>query len=317
MFRLPHKQLRGSSRGSSEATEPAWAIVDPILGRSMNETAPTSTAPGRNRIRVPGRGRLSRSSASTPSPVTSATTGLGVAAGDSDTAPNPDPAPTDQATDREHANQEVTRNNRDRLAEQWERRLSVPVTVAALLSIPALFLAVFADGPLRLVGQILTWASLGVLTGETMLLLILSGHRWSWLRRHWWAVLVLVLAIPAVVLALAPAQALRLLQVLWQLGRLQILRVRTIARAGRVLARRIGLTRGWRYVVGVGGSLLAVGFVALVLIDPTASAQRERVLSELLAWSPPAPVLVLIAVLVLAGAVAGWAWLRWRHGRSH
>src|SRR5690606_11299911 len=216
------------------------------------------------------------------------------------------PARTGTSTDRETA-----RTARDRLAERWEERLATPVVIAAAVSVPALFLAVFADGFLALIGQLLTWASLVILTAETLLLLVLAGHRWVWLRRHWWAVLVLLLAIPAMVAALAPIQALRLLGFLWQLWRLQILRVRTIVRAGRVLIRR--LTGPWRYVVGVSGSLLAIGFAALVLVDPAASAQRERVLAQLAQWSRPALAVPLLGLLLVAGL--GWQWLRVRARR--
>src|SRR5690606_20014838 len=51
------------------------------------------------------------------------------------------PARTGTSTDRETA-----RTARDRLAERWEERLATPVVIAAAVSVPALFLAVFADG---------------------------------------------------------------------------------------------------------------------------------------------------------------------------
>ncbi|HLU32852.1 MAG TPA: hypothetical protein VKZ74_02365 [Natronosporangium sp.] len=202
---------------------------------------------------------------------------------------------TEQAEDRRAA--------RDRRAREWERRLAVPVIVAAAVSIPAVFLATLEPRPLRLAGHGLNWASLAVLAGETVLLLALSGHRWAWLWRHRWRIALTLVAVPAVTFAVFPAQALRLLRLAHLVGTLRVLRARTILRAGRTLARRLGLTGPWRYVPLVGASGIAAGFVVLVLSDPTAVRRHQAVLAQVAGWRGTVPVLLAGGTLIVAGFV--------------
>lgn len=189
---------------------------------------------------------------------------------------------------------------RDARATRWEQRLALPVILAAIASVPAVFLTMFDDDRLRLAGQALNWASLGVLTLEAALLLLLSGDRLAWLWRHRWTLLVTVIAVPAVIYAVAPVQALRLWHLVRLIGALRILRAKTIFKAGQVLARRLGLTGPKRYALVIGGSTLAAAFVALVLVDPSTSRQHERLFQELQGWLRPVPALVAGAVLAAA-----------------
>lgn len=189
---------------------------------------------------------------------------------------------------------------RDSRAERWEQRLALPVILAAVVSVPAVFLTMLDDRHLLLTGHALNWASLVVLASETALLLVLSSARRAWLWRHRWTLAITVLAVPAVIFAAAPIQALRLVSLLRFLGTLRILRANTIVNAGRVLARRFGLTGFRRYALVFGGSLLAAGFVALVLVDPTTARQHRRLFAELQGWLGPMPALVAGTVLAAA-----------------
>lgn len=200
---------------------------------------------------------------------------------------------TGQADDRRAA--------RDGRARQWERRLAVPVIVAAAVSIPAVFLTTLEPRPLRLTGHVLNWASLAVLASETGLLLILSGRRWTWLWQHRWQIGLTLVAVPAVAFTLFPAQALRLLRLARLVGTLRVLRARTILRAGRTLARRFGLTGPWRYLPVLGAFGLAAGFVALVLSDPTAVRRHQVVVAQVASWNGTVPVLVAGGILAIAG----------------
>ncbi|HEY8473895.1 MAG TPA: hypothetical protein VIL37_14835 [Natronosporangium sp.] len=201
---------------------------------------------------------------------------------------------------------------RDRRADRWEERLTVPVIIAALVSVPAVFLTTAEAGHLVLTGHLLNWASLLVLTAESALLFLLTGNRLRWMWRHRWPLLILAISIPAVLLAIAPTQTLRLvLHLIRFFGALRILRASRIVRAGRVLARRIGWAGPWRYLPILIGSLVAAGFVVLVLSDP-ASASRQAIAQI--------PGRAGMLAVVLGGAILGTATFilvryRWRRGR--
>lgn len=180
-------------------------------------------------------------------------------------------------------------DERDERVARLEERLAVPVVVAALVSVPAVFLAGF-DGALGVTGEVLNWASLLVLTGETVVLFLLARDRVAWLRDHVWVVAVAVAAVPAVILAVGPVQVLRLLRVV---SALRVLRAGRILRAGQVLWRRLGLTGRWGTVLVVVCTGAAAAFVAVVLSDPTS---RSR---TLITGLPPG-----LAVTLGAGAAA-------------
>lgn len=180
-----------------------------------------------------------------------------------------------------------------------QRRLALPVILAAAASVPAVFLTLAGDGATRLVGVGLNWASLAVLTAESVLLFVLSGDRLAWLWRHKWTLLITAIAIPAVIFAVAPVQVLRLAH--WFLrffGALRVLRANRIIKAGRVLARRIGWDGRWRYLPILAGSLVAAAFVALILADPTSTVRN--LIAKIDGWLGVVAVLVAGAILAAA-----------------
>lgn len=187
------------------------------------------------------------------------------------------------------------RDRRDHLAARWERRLALPVILAAAVSVPSVFLTMADDERFVLAGTAVNWASLVVLTGEAVILFLLTGHRVAWVKRHWWTLAITAAAIPAVILAVGPVQVLRLIQFV---GALRILRARRIIKAGQVLARRSKLRGPWRYVPTVGGATLAAVFVAVVLADPTSTSRQflERA-GGLVTW-----LVVILAGAILAAA---------------
>jgi CsoR family transcriptional regulator, copper-sensing transcriptional repressor len=159
-------------------------------------------------------------------------------------------------------------------ADRLQERLAVPVMVAALASVPAVFLTLF-DGTAEAVGSTINTASGAVLVAEAIVLFAVSQDRIAWLKRNWWLLALAAIIVPAVLFALAPVQLLRVAaQLVRMVGALRILRVRRILKAGRILRRRAGLDRAWQRVVGVAVSLLVAGFVAVVLADPTSDAHE-------------------------------------------
>lgn len=194
---------------------------------------------------------------------------------------------------------EAVRRARDSRAERVEERLAVPVIIAAGVTVPAVFLSVVTEGTAARAGAVLNWASLMVLTAESVLLFLLTGHRLAWIWRHRWKLGLLAVAVPAMIFLAAPAQAIRF--IVWAIhffGALRILRAGRIIKAGRVVARRIGWDGKWRYVPIFIGSVIAAIFVAVVLSDPSSSTRN--LLDQLDFW--PRVLLALLAAAILAVA---------------
>jgi hypothetical protein len=180
--------------------------------------------------------------------------------------------------------------NPNGVAERLERKLAAPVIVAALVSVPAVFMTRM-DGAVSVAGDALNWASMLVLTGESIVLFLLAGDRIGWLWKHKWVIAVAIAAVPAVIFSLGPVQALRIIRLV---GALRVLRASRILTAGRVLRRRMGLDGWWGTALVAGASVLAAVFVGVVLSDPT--SQTRELLSEL-------PPVVGVIAAVAAGVI--------------
>jgi hypothetical protein len=187
---------------------------------------------------------------------------------------------------------------RNRRSSALERRLAVPVLVAAAVSVPALFLDVWGEGVWARAGSGVHWAAGVVLWGEWIMLIALADHKREWLRTHWWATVVAAVTVPAVLFAVGPAQVLRLVRVF---GALPLLRVTRIIEAGGILRRRMGLTGPLGRAVAAATTLLAAVFVTAVLADP-ASSSRAHV-ERAVAWLGPWPTALAVAVTVTATGV--------------
>lgn len=182
-------------------------------------------------------------------------------------------------------------------ADQLARRLAVPVLVAALAAVPAVFLTLL-DDPWRTIGVGLNTLSGVVLIAETVVLIAVAEDKRAWFRRNRWLVLLAVALIPAVVFAVGPVQLLRLARVVRVIGALRILRIRRILKAGRILRERAGITQGWQRAISVAVTLLAAAFVSVVLADPTSRSREwlDQVVA-MVGWPG-----VVVAGLIIAGA---------------
>lgn len=211
-------------------------------------------------------------------------------------SPQTPPATTTSPGD---ASDRADDSHRDR-ADVVADRIAIPVLVAALASVPAVFLT-FLGGTYETIGEGLNTLSGAVLIAETLVLFVVSQHRIAWLKRNRLLVLIALLIIPAVVFAVGPVQLLRLTRVahlLRVVGALRIIRVTRILKAGRILRERASLDQSWQRVIGIAATLLTAAFVALVLTDPT-STSRELLdgAVERLGW-----IGVVVAGLVLGVA---------------
>ncbi|MCC5947755.1 MAG: hypothetical protein JJT89_04790 [Nitriliruptoraceae bacterium] len=183
-------------------------------------------------------------------------------------------------------------------ADRVQERLAIPVLIAALASIPAIFLTLL-DQPWETIGSGINSLSGAVLVLETVVLLALAEDRRAWIRRNRWLVALTVIIVPAVIFAIGPVQLLRLVRVV---GAIRIVRVGRILKAGRILRGRFGINRWWERAIGAGVTLLCAAFVAVILADPTSSTRQQLVDPVLAATGLPMWVLVVTAGALLATA---------------
>ncbi len=166
---------------------------------------------------------------------------------------------------------------REDRADRVAKRLAIPVLVAALASVPAVFLTLL-DEPWNSIGDGLNTLSGAVLIAETVVLLAVAEDKRAWARRNWWLFALIAIIIPAVIFALGPAQLLRLVRPLIQLvrfaGALRIVRIKRIIKAGKILRERVGLDEGWQRAIGIGVTVLCAAFVAVVLVDPSSQSRQ-------------------------------------------
>lgn len=192
-------------------------------------------------------------------------------------------------------------------AEDVEARLRPWVIAAAIASIPALFMSL-GDGTLAQVGNTLNVATLILLTGESVILVLVADDKRAWLWRHRWALVVVAVSIPLVVLAAGAGQFLRLAA---YLRAFRIVRLNRVLKVGRLLETKTALGGAALLVVRVGIVLIALAFAALILADPD-GATRGLITDAIDRWGWPAVATAGAA----AGAVAGAGWLAWRRRRD-
>lgn len=184
------------------------------------------------------------------------------------------------------------------LAQAIEDRLDVPVLVAALVSVPAVFLTM-TSGIAIVIGAVLNFASGAVLVGESLMLFLISRERLAWIREHRLELVLAVATVPGVVLLVGPVQIFRLLIFL---SAVRMLRVRRILGAADVIRRRANLPRRYRRLAGWGVTGIAVVFVAVVLADPKSVSRRlvDRVVEQVGLTPVVIAGLLVVATVLLA-----------------
>lgn len=156
----------------------------------------------------------------------------------------------------------------EEVQEKWETRLAWPVLIAAVVSVPAVFLTLL-DEPFEMIGHIGLWLATAVLLVETVVLFLVSPEKVAWLRRNWWLIGLTVATVLAVIFSIGPMQLFRLLR---SVGALRVLRAKQVAKAGESLGKK-GKSRR-RQVLGKVLATVVVGaFVVIALVDPDSEAR--------------------------------------------
>jgi CsoR family transcriptional regulator, copper-sensing transcriptional repressor len=200
---------------------------------------------------------------------------------------------TDHAARASAAARELADTARGRLSEdrtreieeRWERWLAWPVMIAAIISVPAVFLTLL-DEPFEMIGHIGLWATSVVLVFETVVLFLVSPKKVEWLRRNWWLVGLTILVIVGVVFSIGPMQILRLLR---SVGALRVLRAKQVAKAGHSL-QKTSSSRWWRHLGTLLATLVVSAFVVVALVDeesPVRSFLDDLVGEE---WAVPTAI---------------------------
>ncbi|MDO5663211.1 MAG: hypothetical protein Q4G40_10985, partial [Brachybacterium sp.] len=125
-------------------------------------------------------------------------------------------------------------DQRTAVQEKWETRLAWPVLIAALVSVPAVFMTLL-DEPWEEIGHIGLYAVSVVLVAETLILFLASPEKIAWLRRNWWLVGLTAGGILAVIFSIGPLQLFRVLR---SVGALRVLRAKQMAKAGESLGEK-------------------------------------------------------------------------------
>jgi hypothetical protein len=200
------------------------------------------------------------------------------------------------------SNEKVTTRKRRRndRAVRVERRLAVPVIVAAGVSVPATFLSAMGGRPGEL-GKVLNWGSTSVLMGEPVLLFLLTGERLAWVRAHVWPIVIAAVAVPAALFALLPFQVLRLVRLVHLMTAVRLLRVNRILGATETLRHHLVVDHFWRRVSMAAGPLAAFAFAGLVLADHR--SRTRQLLTTMSDRFGLAPVIIAVALIVVALAV--------------
>ena len=242
----------------------------------------------------------------------------------SDTASATAVAHGDLRDDRKRLRHERKNRRTDR-ARRLEQRLTVPVIIAAVISVPATFMSA-VDGWPGVLGKVLNMGTAAVLMGEPLLLFLLAGHRIAWLRAHLWAILIAAVAVPAVLFAAAAPyfQALRLLRLTHVVTALRLLRINRILKAADTLRRYLLVDAFWRRLSALFGPLVAFGFAGFVLAD--AKYRALLFLDTLSDRFGPVPVVLVVALVSVSLAVTvrylqrvvpAWARSRMAQMRAH
>ena len=142
----------------------------------------------------------------------------------------------------------------DERSKRIERRLEIPVLIAAVLVIPVIVIEESSFGePWETIGSAVNWATWLVFLAEAVVMLSVVPDRWRWIKSHPIEVVVVVLT-PPFMTGLAGVRLLRLLR---------LLRLVRVAR----FARRLFTPEGLQYVALLAALTAVAGGAAYASLE--------------------------------------------------
>lgn len=143
----------------------------------------------------------------------------------------------------------------DERARRWQRRLEVPVLIAALLVVPVIVIEQSdASERWRSTAALANWLIWLVFLAEVAVMLVVVRDRWRWLRHHPLDVAIVVLTPPFMPSSLQASRALRLLRLLRLLRAIQA-------------ARHLFTLEGLRYVAILAAATVLGGGAAFAAVE--------------------------------------------------
>jgi len=175
----------------------------------------------------------------------------------------------------------------DPRAAAWERRLRMPVIVAAVAVLPLLALHLtHPHGALAVVETAGHWVIWLTFMVEVAVMLSVVRDRRAWIDGHRFELLVVALSSPIIPLALALAPALRLLVLAKAFKALKLAKMIKLAKLGksvRLLRRKLALRGVASVALGALALALAAATVAYMLTGDSLLEGTERTLAFVVA----------------------------------
>lgn len=156
----------------------------------------------------------------------------------------------------------------EELQDRWETRLAWPVLIAAIISVPAVFLTLL-DEPFEMIGHVALYLATAILVFETIVLFLVSPKKVAWVLRNWWLIGLTIATILAVIFSIGPMQLFRTVR---GVGALRVLRAKQVAKAGESLATK-GRSRRRRWFGQILATVVVGAFVVLALVVPESEAR--------------------------------------------
>jgi len=190
------------------------------------------------------------------------------------------------------------------------RLFAWPVLIASLATVTGLLVSL-ADGPVGELGEEVAMLAGLVIVAESVLVFLVSGDKWRWLRRHWLIVVISLLVLGLfVVEVVVPLHLLRLVSgfsvspVGHVLQHAKILHVGEFGHAKEHLATSSKLAAGLHQPVEALIGIAVPVYLVATLLDPESESRELLRLAEDLFvgahWRIGAALLLLVVVVLIA-----------------
>lgn len=197
-----------------------------------------------------------------------------------------------------------------RLQPEIARALEWAVLVAALLSIPAVYLHA-SKGAAHDWGLVLGWSIWAVFAGEVLVMLWVVADRWAWIRGHQFELFVTVTSFPLFLDLPGIRELIGVAPVLGTVKFLKALKILKLVKVFRLL--HSSSLAGWAVrMASVLVGLVVLGLLGAIVTEkkvPTPAHGVSRLGDEIAkVFDAPGELVTVLLVLTAVGAVESWAW---------